>query len=129
MGKKGLTTEEKELIKLLSAKGESYYAISLQVKRSPHTIKKYLSEPETSLEVTEKKQELADIYEELANRFLRSISDEDIQKINAYQRTLSAGISTDKMRLLRNESTQNIALDAILSVIHQSLFHRKISDE
>jgi len=97
MGKKSLTTEEKELVKLLSAKGESCYAISLQVKRSPHTIKKYLSEPETSIEVQEKKQELSDMFEDVARRMIQSVTDESI----------SAGIATDKMRLLRDQSTDD----------------------
>jgi len=107
MGKKGLTTEEKELIKLLSAKGESCYAISLQVKRSPHTIKRYLSEPETYLEVQEKKQELSDMFEDVARRMIQSITDENIGSLDAYKRTLSAGIATDKMRLLRDQSTDD----------------------
>ena len=107
MGKKSLTTEEKELVKLLSAKGESCYAISLQVKRSPHTIKKYLSEPETSIEVQEKKQELSDMFEDVARRMIQSVTDESIEKLDAYKKTLSAGIATDKMRLLREQSTDD----------------------
>ena len=107
MGKKSLTTEERELIKLLSAKGESCYAISLQVKRSPHTIKKYLSEPETSIEVQEKKQELSDMFEDVARRMIQGVTDESIEKLDAYKKTLSAGIATDKMRLLRDQSTDD----------------------
>ena len=113
MGNKGLATEEKELIKLLSAKGESCYAISLQVKRSPHTIKKYLSEPETSLEVIEKKQELSDMFEDVARRMIESITDESIQSLDAYKKTISAGIATDKMRLLRDQSTDNLGIAVI----------------
>ena len=113
MGKKGLTTEEKESIKLLSAKGESCYAISLQVKRSPHTIKNYLSEPETSLEIIEKKQELSDMFEDVARRMIESITDESIQSLDAYKKTISAGIATDKMRLLRDQSTDNLGIAVI----------------
>lgn len=50
------------------------------------------------------------MYEELAKRMITSITEKDIQKINAYQRTLSAGISTDKMRLLKDKSTENIGI-------------------
>jgi hypothetical protein len=42
-----------------------------------------------------------------------SITDEDIEKLNAYQRTIASGICTDKMRLLRNESTSNISIHEI----------------
>jgi len=41
---------------------------------------------------------------------LFSISDQDIEKINAYQRTVAAGIATDKMRLLKDQSTENVHL-------------------
>jgi hypothetical protein len=39
---------------------------------------------------------------------VESISPEDIAKINAYQRTLSAAVATDKARLLRGNSTERI---------------------
>jgi hypothetical protein len=56
------------------------------------------------------KQEMADMFEDLARRMLDSITYEDILKLNAYQRMIAAGIATDKMRLLRNESTENISM-------------------
>jgi hypothetical protein len=46
-------------------------------------------------------------------RLITSISDEDIERLNAYQRIISAGISVDKLRLLRNESTQNVSIDVV----------------
>lgn len=103
-----LTTGEKETIKLLHADGKTYHAISKEVGRSPHTIKKYLSEPQAIVEVGEKKQELATMYENLAWRMIDSIKDKDIKAINAYQRTLSAAVATDKARLLKGESTENL---------------------
>jgi hypothetical protein len=62
-----------------------------------------------AIAVLGKKRELAQEYEELARRMLTSIKDDDIQRISAYQRTLSAAVSTDKMRLLRDQSTDNVA--------------------
>ena len=126
---KPLTVKELEQIKTLRASGLTYHAISREIDRDPKTVKKVCLDPQASIEIQEIKQELADMYEGLAKRMLTSITEEDIQKINAYQRTVSAGISTDKMRLLRNESTENIAINSILSAIHQSLFSRKESDE
>jgi len=86
-----------------------------------------------AIAVLGKKRELAQEYEELARRMLTSIKDDDIQRISAYQRTLSAAVSTDKMRLLRDQSTDNVAaliefhdyieertkkLQAILNALH-----------
>ena len=53
------------------------------------------------------REELADRYDELHHRLLDSITDTDIQKINAYQRIVSCGIITDKVRLLRGQATEN----------------------
>ena len=39
-----------------------------------------------------------------------SITDEDIKKLNAYQRTVSAAIATDKAQLLKGQPTANVAL-------------------
>jgi predicted transcriptional regulator len=108
-----LTVAEMEKMKALIANGKTYHAVAQELNRSPHTIKKYATESETTKEIQKIKQELADMYEGLARRMINSITDEDIQKINAYQRTLSAAVSTDKMRLLREQSTDIIDLKSV----------------
>ena len=65
------------------------------------------------------KDKIATLYEGLTERFLVSISAKDIEKINALQRVTAAAISTDKFRLLRNESTQNIALHSIVEEVER----------
>ena len=117
-----LTLQEQEKVKTLSASGKTPHSIAKELNRSPHTIRRYLSCPEASTQIQEIKEELASMFEELGKRMLTSITDEDIQKINAYQRTVSAGISTDKMRLLKGQSTENLAIDAVLRSIHSSIF-------
>ena len=117
----GLTLEEKERAKVMFANGLTFSAIGRELKRSPHTIKAYLVKPDTTIEVEKTKQDLADFFEGMATRMLASITDEDIRKINAYQRTVAAGISTDKMRLLRGESTQNIRTQELSLEIHSAI--------
>lgn len=92
----------------LLASGLTCHAVSKELRRSPHTIKKYSQMPEIAEGIEAAKAELADMFEGMARKMLESISSEDIEKINAYQRIVSSGIATDKMRLLRGESTQNI---------------------
>jgi predicted transcriptional regulator len=106
---KPLTVEEKEKTKVLIASGMSYHAVSKELGRSPHTVKRFALQTDTAVEIVEKKGELSNFFEDLARRMIESISDQDISRINAYQRTISAGIATDKMRLLREKSTQNIS--------------------
>ena len=109
-----LSLKEKETIKALHAGGKTYYAISKAVKRSPHTVKKYLlSSPEVMQQVQEIKQELADMFEGLARKMISSITEQDIQDINAYQRIVAAGISTDKARLLKGQSTEIVDFNQI----------------
>jgi hypothetical protein len=109
-----LTLTEKETINALSASGKTPHAIGVELRRSPHTVKRHLQCPEAQQRVNTIKRELADLFEELSRRMIESITEKDIQKINAYQRTVAAGISTDKMRLLRNLSTQNLDISAAL---------------
>lgn len=117
----GMTLEEKEKAKVLFADGETYSSIARTLKRSPHTVKAYLVKPDVKDEVEAVKQNLADFYENMAHRMLSSITDEDIKKINAYQRVVSSGISTDKMRLLRGEATQNVRIEELSLEVHTTL--------
>lgn len=99
---------EKEKCKVQRAIGGTYHAIAQDLNRSPHTIKKYVEQPDAKEEIRELKADLADMFEGLAHRLLNSITQADIEKLNAYQRTVGSGIAVDKMRLLREQSTENI---------------------
>ena len=108
-----LNYHEIEEIKILRADGLTFHAISQKINRDPKTVQKACLDPVIASEIIEIKEVLADQYENLARRMIDSITEEDIQKINAYQRTIASGICTDKMRLLRNESTENFSIDAL----------------
>ena len=127
MARRQLTTEERERIKVLLAEGLSYSAVGRALGRDHKTIAKVATEPDVALAVLDKKRELADEYEELARRMLTSIKNDDIERISAYQRTLSAAVSTDKMRLLRDQSTENVSVLAAL--IQEVKKHRKAMEE
>lgn len=102
-----MTDEEKAQVKALIAVGFSPTAIGKRLNRDHKTIIAFAKKPETAAEIAELKEDLADAYEGLARRMIGSISDDDISKINAYQRTIAAAAATDKMRLLRSQSTSN----------------------
>ena len=97
----------------------TFHAISKRLNRAPQTIKKACLTPERAPQIAQVKVALADRFENVAVRMLTAISDEDITRINAYQRTLSAAISTDKMRLLTGQSTENMSLHAIIEKIER----------
>ncbi|MBW2543948.1 MAG: hypothetical protein JRD43_00470 [Deltaproteobacteria bacterium] len=120
-GSKSLTLKEMQRAKTLLALGNTYNAVAVEMGRDPKTIKKYAVDPYVAVEIIETKKQLADQFKELAERLLDSISDEDIQKINAYQRTVAAGIATDKMRLLREQSTENIDVHVQVQKLEQEL--------
>ena len=65
------------------------------------------------------KEDLAASFEDLAKRMIASIADADIRGINAYQRTVASAVAVDKMRLLRDQSTQNVALHSIVEAIER----------
>lgn len=108
-----LTMPELEKAKALYALGKSYHAIGLELNRDSKTIKKWLSEPETAKEIEAIKEDLSEMFEGMAKKMLASISDEDIQRINAYQRVVSSGIATDKARLLKGQATERIDVRAL----------------
>lgn len=108
-----LNFDEIEKLKLLRANGLTFHAISLRINRNPKTVKKACLDPQIASDIAEIQEELDGAYEGLSRRMIESITDEDILALSAYQRCISAGICTDKMRLLRNESTSNISIDVI----------------
>ncbi len=116
-----LTVSEIENIKVLKASGLTHYAISKRVGRSVKCIKRCSENPRNAEEIKEIQSELAGYFEDLTMRLLTSISDSDIDKLSGYQRMISAGISVDKSKLLRNESTHNVSLD----VIHSNMAERQ----
>ncbi len=108
-----LTLYEIEQIKVLKASGLSYYAVARKLGRDSKIIRRCCQDPRNAEEIKDIQRELASYFEDLSMRLITSISDEDIERLNAYQRIISAGISVDKLRLLRNESTQNLAIDVV----------------
>jgi hypothetical protein len=119
-GAKPLRVDELERAKALSALGHSYRAIGMELGRSDKTIKKALTRsPEVIQDVKDIKVRLADSFEGLAGRMVTSITDHDILKLDAYRRTLSAAVATDKMLLSRGEATSidvHVLLDAVQAV-------------
>ena len=114
-----LNVKEREQVKVLRASGLTYHAISKRLDRDPKTIKKACLDPEMATEIEQVKVVLADRFEDLAVRMVASISDEDITRINAYQRTVAGSIATDKMRLLRGASTENLGIHVIVERIER----------
>lgn len=54
---------------------------------------------------TEKKAQLADLFENLAYSLIESVDESTITQMHGQQRITSAGIAVDKMRLLREQPT------------------------
>lgn len=97
--------------KTLAAMGHSYRQIGRELGKSDHTIKRALTaSPEVVAEVETMQKDLGDIFDDLAKRMAGSITDEDIKKLNAYQRTVSAAIATDKAQLLKGRPTMSVGL-------------------
>jgi hypothetical protein len=119
---------EIEQIKVLKASGLSYYAVAKKVGRDHKTVKRCCMDPRNAEEIKDIQRELAGYFEDLSMRLITSISDEDIEKLNCYQRVIAAGISVDKLRLLRNESTENISIE-MLNANAEALEKRRIELE
>lgn len=101
--KPGLTLDEKQKIKSLSALGKTNHAVAIETGRDPKTIKKFVENPETAAEIGEIIHELITLFNDMVPRMLTSISQEDIHKMSPYQRIISAGVCVDKSHMLRGE--------------------------
>ena len=110
---KPLDLYEIEQIKVLKANGLADNAIAKKVGRDRKTVKRCCLKPKNAEEIKDIQRKLAGYFEDLGIRLITSISDEDILKLNCYQRVIAAGIAVDKLRLLRDESTENISIDDI----------------
>ncbi len=64
-----------------------------------------------------KTEVLRDLFSHNAHRVLRAVSDEDIEKANLKDKAIASGIYAEKSRLLKNQSTQNISIEARAHVI------------
>ena len=62
---------------------------------------------------------------EQAKKMLTAISDSDINALDGYKKTLSGAIAADKMRLLKGESTANIALHTIVEEVERDERERR----
>ncbi len=114
-----LNVSELEQVKVLRASGLTFHAIGKRLGRDHKTVAKACRAPAMATEIEKVKDTLADRFENVAVRMLTAISDSDIKALDAYKKTLSAAISTDKMRLLRDQSTENIALHAIVEEVER----------
>lgn len=117
-GSKPPTVKELGKAKALFALGKTYNQVAKELSRDPKSIKKWLTQPEVAQEIVELKKEVAGLYEDLSQRILESITDETIKEAKLRDRVISAGVCTDKSRLLKGQSTQNIA--GIFFQVHES---------
>jgi len=114
-----MTAFEIAQTKSLRAAGWTYHAIGGRLDRNPVTVRRLCEEPRMAEEIALLQEDMASFFDGLARRMIESISDEDIMKISAYQRTIAAAVSLDKLRLLRNQSTSNISLHVIVEQLER----------
>ena len=121
-GKKSLTVNELERAKQLRGLGWSYFRIGKELKRSDKTVKKVLTQtPEVIKEIKDIAAKIAGEYEGLSQRILQSIDGKVIKDAGLRDRVISAGVCTDKARLLHGESTENIGIAAVISLVDKQI--------
>ncbi|WP_136526824.1 helix-turn-helix domain-containing protein [Geomonas ferrireducens] len=109
-----LDTIEKQEIAALAATGKSQRAIAKATGRAPKTIARVLKEPDVLDARAKIEDRLANRFEQLAVAVLDSVSEEDLAKASLQQKAISAATFTDKARLIRGQSTDNIGIMARL---------------
>ena len=105
-----LTTEEKSRIALLTPEGRTPHYIAKAIHRDGKTIRAAVQTPVMVEQIENAQERLAARYQEINERILCAISDEDIAKASLRDKIVSAGIFTDKFRLLTGQATSHVAL-------------------
>ena len=77
---------------------------------------KFLRKPEIVKEVNVQREELASMFDNVAERTLAGVTAEDVTKASLQQKMVSAGIAVDKAALLRNELPPTINATLLLDV-------------
>lgn len=109
--KKPLDNAELARAKQLRGLGWSWRQIGREMQRSDKTIAKALTaSPEVIQEVRDITEQIAVAYEQLSTKILKSIEPKIIEKAGLRDRVISAATCTDKSRLLRNQTTANVAI-------------------
>jgi len=111
-----LTTSEKAQIRTYKAGGWSDWRIAKALKRSPHTVRKYLDVPDVQAEVLDEKTELAQLYRDKARACVVAIDADKINKSSALQLATAGAICTDKALLLTGEAPPLVNVTLLLSV-------------
>jgi glutamyl-tRNA reductase len=72
-----------------------------------------------------RKKAIANMFYFNVDRLLQSISDEDIKKMQPFQRFIASGMSLDKARLAEGLSTENISVKGVVATIASELEQMK----
>jgi len=101
---------EKQQIATLAATGKSQRAIARATGRDPRTVARVLKDPGVLDEKAKIEDRLASRFEQLTVAVLDSVSEDDLSKASLQAKVTSAAIMTDKVRLLRGQTTSNVGL-------------------
>lgn len=101
---------EKQNIAALAASGKSQRAIARATGRDNKTVAKVLKEPGVIATREEIEKQLAESFMDVAKRALCAIDDVKLDKSNARDLGILAGVCLDKSRIINGRSTSNIAV-------------------
>jgi hypothetical protein len=112
-----MTTEERQRVNMLAAQGLTSNAIGLEIGRDRKTVLAHLQRPDAVVQVADIQERLASKFEELSERILDAVCDADLEKATLQQKAISAGVMLDKSRLIRGQSSINLAVIMATAVI------------
>lgn len=96
-------------VALLSAHGDSVSKISRKTGLHHTSVKRVLQEPAVIVDKAKMEERLASKFEQLAEAILDSVSEDDLLKASLQQKSISSATMLDKARLIRGQSSMNIA--------------------
>lgn len=80
-----------------------------------------LAEMQDQAVVDARKKAMANYFDYNSDRALSTVDQAKLNAMNAYQLTMIAAVSTDKARLLRDESTENVSVRGVVEHIQKEM--------
>lgn len=118
MSKKKCFVEPKATkAKVMLASGESLRTVGRALGVSPKSVREFARDPVVEAEIKRIRADLAGQFEDLAKRALTDIPQKDIEKTSVYQRTLIAGIATDKSSQLRGTDPEAAHVQVQINIL------------
>ncbi|MGH9604294.1 MAG: helix-turn-helix domain-containing protein [Terracidiphilus sp.] len=128
MKKTHLSESEQAKAEILAAEGVPPTKIGKLLGRHRITVQHHLAKPDVAARVEIDKRKFAELFLSTAERLVKSVTQDDIEKSSLLQRMTAAGIAVDKAAVLTGEGLPTVNVTALLAAVQSIWDMRRTED-